>query len=180
MAQLISKVVYGYDKEEAMKDLNLEIAHNATAKWRNMGEPTFGSPKFEQFCQDFIKAKKITTGGGAYIVKSSAQKDTRKRPYTIESFKKSGRTKWQTVYILCELNEDGTPGAVIDKGFDKKYGARSLRRAIQKEIEDYVSTEILFGNIEEGDIINVDANDGSLIFSYTKSVKTEDKELSKS
>lgn len=129
MAQLISKVVYGYDKEEAMKDLNLEIAHNATAKWRNMGEPTFGSPKFEQFCQDFIKAKKITTGGGAYIVKSSAQKDTRKRPYTIESFKKSGRTKWQTVYILCELNEDGTPGAVIDKGFDTKAECEKAAKA---------------------------------------------------
>ena len=69
---------------------------------------------------------------------------------------------------------------IIDKGFDKKYGARSLRRAIQKEIEDYVSTEILFGNIEDGDTINVDANDGSLIFSYDKSVKTENKELSKS
>ncbi|PCG20050.1 ATP-dependent Clp protease ATP-binding subunit [Brachyspira sp. G79] len=81
--------------------------------------------------------------------------------------------------IVINLSEEAK-SYIIDKGFDKKYGARSLRRAIQKEIEDYVSTEILFGNIEEGDIINVDANDGSLVFSYTKSVKTEDKELSKS
>ena len=34
--------------------------------------------------------------------------------------------------------------------------------------------------IEDGDTINVDANDGSLIFSYEKSAKTENKELSKS
>ena len=81
--------------------------------------------------------------------------------------------------IVINLSEEAK-NYIIDKGFDKKYGARSLRRAIQKEIEDYVSTEILFGNIEDGDTINVDANDGSLIFSYEKSVKTENKELSKS
>ena len=120
MSRLFTQVVYGYDKEEAMKDLNLEIAHNATAKWRNMGEPTFGSAKFNEFCEEFIKNKKITTGGGAYIVKSSATKDTRKRPYSIISNKKEGRTQWKKLYVLCEMNEDGTPGAVISKTATKK------------------------------------------------------------
>lgn len=69
---------------------------------------------------------------------------------------------------------------IIDKGFDKKYGARSLRRAIQKEIEDYISAEILFGHIVDGDIINVDSHGGTLMFSYIKCAKAEDKELSKS
>lgn len=69
---------------------------------------------------------------------------------------------------------------IIDKGFDKKYGARSLRRAIQKEIEDYISGEILFGHIDDGDIINVDSHGNSLMFSYIKCAKAEDKELSKS
>lgn len=120
MSKLFTKIVYGYDKEEAMKDLDVEIAHNATAKWRNMGEPTFGSEKFIEFCQEFIKNKKITTGGGAYIVKTSAQKDTRRRPYSIQSFKKEGRTQWKKFYVLCEMNEDGTPGAVISKDAENK------------------------------------------------------------
>lgn len=30
---------------------------------------------------------------------------------------------------------------MLKRDFDKKYGARSLRRAIQKEVEDYISTE---------------------------------------
>ena len=97
--------------------------------------------------------------------------------------------------MLKELNEaikdrnifisltDEAKNYIIDKGFDKKYGARSLRRAIQKEVEDYISTEILFGHIEEGDNINVDSNGESLIFNIEK-VKnyTEDtvEELSKS
>ena len=68
---------------------------------------------------------------------------------------------------------------IIDKGFDKKYGARSLRRAIQKEIEDYISAEILFGDIVDGDIINVDSHGGTLMFSYSKPLKVEDKELSR-
>ena len=68
---------------------------------------------------------------------------------------------------------------IIDKGFDKKYGARSLRRAIQKEIEDYISAEILFGRIVDGDIINVDSHGGTLMFSYSKPLKVEDKELSR-
>ena len=68
---------------------------------------------------------------------------------------------------------------IIEKGFDKKYGARSLRRAIQKEIEDYISAEILFGHIADGDIINVDSHGGTLMFSYSKSLKVEDKELSR-
>ncbi len=68
---------------------------------------------------------------------------------------------------------------IIDKGFDKKYGARSLRRAIQKEIEDYISAEILFGHIVDGDIINVDSHGGTLMFSYSKPLKVEDKELSR-
>ena len=68
---------------------------------------------------------------------------------------------------------------IIEKGFDKKYGARSLRRAIQKEIEDYISAEILFGHIADGDIINVDSHGGTLMFSYSKPLKVEDKELSR-
>ena len=68
---------------------------------------------------------------------------------------------------------------IIEKGFDKKYGARSLRRAIQKEIEDYISAEILFGHIADGDIINVDSHGGTLMFSYSKPLKVENKELSR-
>lgn len=97
--------------------------------------------------------------------------------------------------MLRELNEaikdrnifisltDDAKNYIIDKGFDKKYGARSLRRAIQKEVEDYISTEILFGHIEEVDNINVDSDGQSLLFNVEK-LKTyrenEVEELSKS
>ncbi|MCF6297503.1 MAG: ATP-dependent Clp protease ATP-binding subunit, partial [Flavobacteriaceae bacterium] len=45
---------------------------------------------------------------------------------------------------------------IVDKGFDKKYGARPLKRAIQKYIEDVLAEEIVNSNLDENDIIFMD------------------------
>ena len=47
-------------------------------------------------------------------------------------------------------------GYIADKGFDKQYGARPLKRAIQKYIEDALAEEIINSNIQEGDKIIMD------------------------
>ncbi len=44
---------------------------------------------------------------------------------------------------------------IFEKGYDKKYGARPLRRAIQNEIEDKMAEEILAGNISPGDTVRI-------------------------
>jgi ATP-dependent Clp protease ATP-binding subunit ClpC len=45
---------------------------------------------------------------------------------------------------------------IADKGFDKKYGARPLKRAIQKYIEDALAEEIVNSKLSEGDTIKMD------------------------
>ena len=45
---------------------------------------------------------------------------------------------------------------IAEKGFDKQYGARPLKRAIQKYIEDTLAEEIIKSNIHQGDMINFD------------------------
>ena len=45
---------------------------------------------------------------------------------------------------------------IADKGFDKQYGARPLKRAIQKYIEDALAEEIVKSNLKEGDTITMD------------------------
>ncbi|TXG39453.1 ATP-dependent Clp protease ATP-binding subunit [Seonamhaeicola maritimus] len=45
---------------------------------------------------------------------------------------------------------------IADKGFDKQYGARPLKRAIQKYIEDALAEEIVASNLQEGDKIKID------------------------
>ena len=49
---------------------------------------------------------------------------------------------------------------IADEGFDKVYGARPLRRAIQSKIEDMLSEKIIDGDIKSGDKITVDVEDG--------------------
>jgi ATP-dependent Clp protease ATP-binding subunit ClpC len=45
---------------------------------------------------------------------------------------------------------------IADKGFDEKYGARPLARAIQKYVEDPLAEQIINSAIKEGDIIKID------------------------
>ena len=54
---------------------------------------------------------------------------------------------------------------LAEAGFDSKYGARPLRRAIQTKIEDRMANEILEGNIKRGDIVTVQFVKGELRFS---------------
>ncbi len=55
---------------------------------------------------------------------------------------------------------------LADKGYDKMYGARPLKRAMQKYVEDPIAEEILKGTVKDGTIVKVDvaANDTELLF----------------
>jgi len=53
---------------------------------------------------------------------------------------------------------------IAEAGFDPVYGARPLKRAIQQEIENVLSKQILQGKFGPKDIISVDAKDGELVF----------------
>jgi ATP-dependent Clp protease ATP-binding subunit ClpC len=49
---------------------------------------------------------------------------------------------------------------LVEKGYDQQYGARPLKRAIQKYIEDSLAEEIIKSNISEGDTIAIDYKEG--------------------
>ncbi|HOS69533.1 MAG TPA: ATP-dependent Clp protease ATP-binding subunit [Bacillota bacterium] len=53
---------------------------------------------------------------------------------------------------------------LAEKGYDQAYGARPLRRAIQKMVEDQLSEEMLKGEIKPGSEVLVDVEDDKLIF----------------
>jgi len=50
---------------------------------------------------------------------------------------------------------------ICEKGYDEKYGARPLKRAIQKFIEDPLAEEIIKSNLKEGDSIKLDLEDSA-------------------
>ncbi|WP_299765338.1 ATP-dependent Clp protease ATP-binding subunit [uncultured Dokdonia sp.] len=64
---------------------------------------------------------------------------------------------------------------ISDKGFDKDYGARPLKRAIQKYIEDALAEEIITSKLEEGDSITMDLDSKSneLTITIDKATTTE-------
>ena len=65
---------------------------------------------------------------------------------------------------------------LVDAGYDLKYGARPLRRTIQREIEDPLATEILKGRFGPGSRIQVSMKAGQIQFSEKKSKSSKKKE----
>jgi ATP-dependent Clp protease ATP-binding subunit ClpB len=57
-------------------------------------------------------------------------------------------------------------------GFDPIYGARPLKRVIQKNLVDKLALRLLEGEFAEGDTVEVDASDGELVFSKAKPAKS--------
>mgnify|MGYP000755099730 FL=1 len=59
---------------------------------------------------------------------------------------------------------DNAVSKIADKGFDENYGARPLRRAIQNEIEDPLSEQMLEGKVKDGAVVTCDFADGQFTF----------------
>ena len=55
-------------------------------------------------------------------------------------------------------------GYLANKGFDPAFGARPLKRLIQREVQDVLAMRLLAGEIREGDAVEIDAQGGGLAF----------------
>jgi ATP-dependent Clp protease ATP-binding subunit ClpB len=68
---------------------------------------------------------------------------------------------------LQGITMDATPEAIAylsEKGYDSQFGARPVKRVIQREVLNQLSKEILANNITTDSIILIDAFDGNLVF----------------
>jgi ATP-dependent Clp protease ATP-binding subunit ClpB len=65
--------------------------------------------------------------------------------------------------IEVELSDDART-LLGNLGYDPTYGARPLKRVIQKQLVDKLALKILEGEFQEGDVVRVDAADGELVF----------------
>ena len=72
-------------------------------------------------------------------------------------------------------------GFVAEKGFDQKFGARPLKRAIQKYIEDPLAEDIINSNLKEGDTIKISLNkqETELIIKIAKTKKKKSEQAEK-
>ncbi len=68
---------------------------------------------------------------------------------------------------------EGAKSKIAKDGYDPEYGARPLKRAIQKEVEDMLSEELLRGNIKVGDYVEIGVKDGKLEVKKKRRTKKE-------
>ncbi|MBN1834329.1 MAG: AAA family ATPase, partial [Spirochaetales bacterium] len=64
---------------------------------------------------------------------------------------------------------------LIEEGYDEKYGARPLRRTLQRLVEDPLSVDILKGRFKQGSTIVVDLKDKKITFRAKREKKTREK-----
>jgi ATP-dependent Clp protease ATP-binding subunit ClpB len=72
--------------------------------------------------------------------------------------------------IELELT-DAAKEALAEAGWDPAYGARPLKRAIQRQLENPLAMRLLEGDFADGDTIRVDARDGELVFERAPAVE---------
>ena len=66
--------------------------------------------------------------------------------------------------IILQLDEKAKD-FLVSKGYDPQYGARPMRRAVERSLEDPLAEEILRGAFHEGDPVLVSAENDKLVFS---------------
>ena len=53
---------------------------------------------------------------------------------------------------------------IFEKGYDKKFGARPLRRAVQQYIEDEMAEKLLSGEIKKGSTVSITVENDAVVF----------------
>jgi len=76
--------------------------------------------------------------------------------------------------IKLEVNEEAKAW-LVQKGYDPVYGARPLRRAIQRYVENPISTKILQGEFKEGNTVAISLQEDNLSFAARKTARVKTK-----
>ena len=106
----------------------------------------FFSPEFLNRIDDIITFKKLSYDNIikiADLMLKELQKETKEKK------------------VLFNYTENVTK-YIVDKGYNEKFGARPLRRAIQKYVEDPLALEFIKGNIKEKQSYTIDIVDGKI------------------
>jgi ATP-dependent Clp protease ATP-binding subunit ClpB len=75
-------------------------------------------------------------------------------------------------HLEIELT-DAAKGLIAEEGYDPVYGARPLKRVIQRQVQDPLALRLLQGDFRDGDRVRVDAHDGHLVFERQTGVVPE-------
>ncbi len=80
--------------------------------------------------------------------------------------------RMKQIPVTVSFTEE-TRDFIADKGYDKTYGARPIKRAIQEQVEDKLAEGILDGTIKEGDSVTVSFKEGKLLVQPAREAQAE-------
>jgi len=83
------------------------------------------------------------------------------------------RSRLEERHITLQVT-DAARNLLAEMGFDPQFGARPLKRVIQREIENRIAHGILDGTIREGDTVVVDAKDGKIVLNPVRAQAQEE------
>jgi ATP-dependent Clp protease ATP-binding subunit ClpC len=75
------------------------------------------------------------------------------------------RVKLKNIQLVLD---DSARDFLIEKGYDPAYGARPMRRAVERYLEDPLAEELLKGTVKSGDAATVSAGPDGLVFKPTQ------------
>ncbi len=153
----------GADVIKKNSTLGFTAAHDAGRDYNNMKDKVMGELK-KSFRPEFLNRI------DEIIVFHSLDETHIAQIVTLMADELRKRLKEQDVDFVLT---DSAKAFLAKEGFDPSFGARPLRRAIQKHIEDRLSEELLRGNISKGDTLTIDEKDGELVVQRNQSVGTE-------
>ena len=104
------------------------------------------------------------------IVFHSLEKEHLRKIVSLMSNELTKRLQEQDIELSLT---DEAKQKIADEGYDPEYGARPLRRALQKHVEDRLSEELLKGEILTGGTVVIDVVDGEFVVKKGKKVKKE-------
>ncbi len=88
----------------------------------------------------------------------------------LEITKVLDRIKIKEIHLVLDSK---AKDLLIEKGYDPAYGARPMRRAVERYLEDPMAEEILRGSIKSGDTASVTAENGKLVFRVPESASEQ-------
>ena len=152
----------GADALKYQKNLGFSLG-DTTSKYKDMKSTMLDELK-KAFRPEFLNRI------DEMIVFHSLEKEHLKE---IVSFMASALTKrLKEQDIELELTESALE-KIAQEGYDPQYGARPIRRALQKNVEDRLSEELLKGNVLTGQVVVFDYKDGEFIV-RGKDIKVEE------
>ncbi len=139
---------------EIQQKATLGFIGNKTAEYENMCD------KYMEALKSKFRPEFLNRIDDIIVFHKLEKKDTAKIAGILLA---SLRKRLAVMEVEMEIT-DSAMDLIIDKGYDDNYGARPLKRVIQRYIEDRLSEEILKGELVANSKIVIDTHDGEFIF----------------